>query len=74
MGVPVGGYGATGMSDAVAYEITRSFWNWKDRLGDQNAWWDAVSVEMLPQLGAPLYPGARRYYEEAGIDIPESLL
>ena len=74
VGVPVGGFGTTAMSDEVAYEITRSFWAWKDRLARESAWWDGVTVDLLGQLGAPLHPGARRYYEEAGVDIPESLL
>lgn len=74
VGVPVGGYGTTAMDEETAYFVTKTFWEWKDRLAGQNAWWDGVTLELLGQMGAPLHPGARRYYEERGIPIPEALL
>ncbi len=74
VGVPVGGYGTVNMSDEVAYFLTKTFWEWKDRLAGENPWWDGVTVEMLSQMGAPLHPGARRYYEEQGVEVPETML
>ncbi|WP_119166089.1 TAXI family TRAP transporter solute-binding subunit [Algihabitans albus] len=74
VGVPVGGYGTAGMDEEVAYFLTKTFWEWKDRLAGENPWWDGVTVDLLSQMGAPLHPGARRYYEEQGIDLPDALL
>jgi TRAP transporter TAXI family solute receptor len=74
VGVPVGGYGTVEMSDEVAYFLTKTFWDWKDKLAGENPWWDGVTVEMLSQMGAPLHPGAKRYYEEQGVEVPESML
>lgn len=74
VGVPVGGYGTVDMDDETAYFLTKTFWAWKDRLAGENAWWDGVTVELLSQMGAPLHPGARRYYEEAGVELPDALL
>jgi TRAP transporter TAXI family solute receptor len=74
VGVPVGGYGTTNMDEDMAYFLTKTFWEWKDELAGENPWWDGVTVDMLSQMGAPLHPGARRYYEEQGVDVPESML
>ena len=74
VGVPVGGYGTVGMDEEVAYFLTKTFWEWKDRLAGENPWWDGVTVDLLSQMGAPLHPGARRYYEEQGIELPDALL
>lgn len=74
VGVPVGGYGTVGMDEEVAYFLTKTFWEWKDRLAGENPWWNGVTVDLLDQMGAPLHPGARRYYEEQGIELPDALL
>ena len=74
VGVPVGGYGTTAMDDDTAYFLTKTFWEWKDELAGEHAWWDGVTVDLLPQLGAELHPGAARYYEERGVEIPASML
>lgn len=74
VGVPVGGYGTVGMDEEVAYFLTKTFWEWKDRLAGENPWWNGVTVDLLSQMGAPLHPGARRYYEEQGIELPDALL
>jgi TRAP transporter TAXI family solute receptor len=72
--LPVGAYTTTAMDDNTAYQLTKTFWEQKSLMGKTNAWWKAVTPDGLKTLGAPLHPGARKYYEEAGISIPENLL
>ncbi len=74
VGVPVGAYGTTRMSEDVAYFVTKSFWEWKERLAAENKWWRGVQPSMIRQMGAKLHPGAQRYYEEIGVEIPSDLL
>lgn len=51
----------------------------KTRAGEEpfqaagNSWWAGVTAELLPALGAKLHPGALRYYDQAGVDIPDQL-
>lgn len=71
VGVPVGAYGTTNMSDEAAYLITKTFWEAKDNLAGAQAWWNGVSPELVSLLGATVHPGAAKYYEEAGIKITE---
>ncbi|MQX35303.1 TAXI family TRAP transporter solute-binding subunit [Roseospira navarrensis] len=73
VGVPVGAYGTVRMSDDVAYFVTKTFWEWKDKLADENPWWDGVTREMIVQMGAKVHPGAMRYYEEQGVTIPDDM-
>ncbi len=70
VGVPVGAYGTTNMSDDAAYAITRTFWENKDALAGEQPWWAGVSPELVQYLWAEVHPGAARYYEEAGIALP----
>ncbi|MDX6748371.1 TAXI family TRAP transporter solute-binding subunit [Geminicoccaceae bacterium 1502E] len=73
VGVPVGAYGTTGMDEDTAYLVTKSFWDWKDRLAAEQPWWDAVEPALVAQLGATIHPGAARYYREQGVELPESM-
>ncbi|MCA1939718.1 MAG: TAXI family TRAP transporter solute-binding subunit [Caenispirillum bisanense] len=70
VGVPVGAYTTAAMSDETAYTITKTFWEWKDRLAADNPWWTGVEPSMVSLMGAPVHPGAARYYEEKGIAMP----
>jgi len=69
VGLPVGAYTTTAMSDDVAYFITRTFWESKAKLAEKSPWWNGVQPEMVKQLGADLHPGALRYYKEMGIAV-----
>jgi len=71
VGVPVGAYGTTAMSDTVAYTITKTFWEQKDALAGDQRWWNGVSTDLVKLLGAKVHPGAAKYYEEAGIQFSE---
>ncbi|HSK39769.1 MAG TPA: TAXI family TRAP transporter solute-binding subunit [Arenibaculum sp.] len=71
-GTPVGAYATAAMDDETAYLITRTVWESIDEMAGRNPWWKAPAKEQVAQLGIPLHPGALRYYDEAGVEIPES--
>ncbi len=73
VGVPVGAYATTDMDDDTAYFIVKSFWEQRDQLAEENPWWVAVTPELIGLMGTKLHPGALRYYEEIGVDIPEDM-
>ncbi|MCL4746136.1 MAG: TAXI family TRAP transporter solute-binding subunit [Burkholderiaceae bacterium] len=69
VGLPVGAYGTTAMSDDVAYFVTRTFWEGKTKLAEKSPWWNGVEPDMVKLLGAEVHPGAMRYYKEKGIAV-----
>lgn len=71
--LPVVAYTTTDMDEETAYLVTRAFWEKKAEMADSAPWWAAVSPEGLANVTGKLHPGAVRYYEEAGIDVPEGL-
>lgn len=73
VGVPVGAYGTTNMDDDTAYTIAKTFWENKDALAAENPWWDGVTPDLMAQLGEPMHPGALRYYDEIGVDVPDAM-
>ena len=71
--LPVVAHTTTQMDDATAYALTKTYWSQKGELGKQAAWWNGVSGEMLANVYGKLHPGAVKYYDEAGIAVPEGL-
>jgi TRAP transporter TAXI family solute receptor len=71
--LPVVAYTTTGMDEATAYALTKTFWEQKSELGKSAAWWNGVSGEMLTNVHGKLHPGALKYYTEAGIEVPDAL-
>jgi len=69
--IPVGAYGTDKMDDKTAYTITKTFWEWKDKLAKESSWWSGVTQDLVPKLGAKLHPGAAKYYKDAGIKFPK---
>ncbi|MDE2738780.1 MAG: TAXI family TRAP transporter solute-binding subunit, partial [Paracoccaceae bacterium] len=62
------------MSDDIAYELTKAMFENLDDAHSVNAGLTPLTLEnAFVSLGAPLHPGAIRYYEEAGVAIPEGL-
>lgn len=63
-----------GVADDVVYAATKAFW---DNLDDVHAtafFLQAVTPETaFTSVNVPLHPGAIRYYEEAGFEIPDEL-
>ena len=63
------------VSADVVYEITRSICENLGALREIHKATQEMSLEFaIEGLGAPLHPGAARYYREKGIRIPESLV
>lgn len=71
--LPVGAYTTTKMDDETAYQLTKAYWESKASMAEVARWWAGVDPAMLETMAGPLHPGALRYYEEAGIAIPDAL-
>lgn len=61
------------LSEDLIYNLTKATYETVDQLClvDGNA--AGINVENLDTMTVPLHPGALRYYEEIGADIPEKL-
>ncbi|WP_172117618.1 TAXI family TRAP transporter solute-binding subunit [Halomonas hibernica] len=71
--LPVMAYTTSQMDDETAYTLTKTFWERRDAMAEETAWWGGITPDQLENMAGMLHPGALRYYEEAGIDVPESL-
>ncbi len=71
--LPVGVYTTTNMSESLAYNITKDFWESKPALDKQNSWWKSVSFENLSMFKTKLHKGALKYYEEQKVNIPKDI-
>lgn len=62
------------VDDDVVYAATKSFWENLDEVHATAFFLKAVTPETaFTSVNVPLHPGAARYYEEAGITIPEDI-
>jgi uncharacterized protein len=71
--LPVVAYATTDMADETAYQLTKAFWEQKEKMAQSNAWWGGVTPAMLANIFGKLHPGALRYYQERGIEVPEAI-
>ncbi|MGC5629520.1 TAXI family TRAP transporter solute-binding subunit [Georgenia sp. Z1344] len=63
------------LSEDVAYEVTAQFWENIDEVNERLPQTEGLTPEVaIDELLLPLHPGAARYYEEQGIDIPEDMI
>ena len=63
------------ISDEAVYQITKSIFENLAALHEIHKATREVTLEnALTGLGAPLHPGAIRYFREKGLDIPEALV
>lgn len=63
-----------GMSDDVVYEATKAFWENLDEVHATAFFLKEVTPESaFTSVNVPLHPGAVRYYDEAGIPVPDAL-
>lgn len=71
--LPVIAYTTTSMDDDTAYTLTRTFWERREAMAEESPWWGGITHDMLANIAGALHPGAVRYYDEAGIEIPDDL-
>src|SRR5690554_1856153 len=71
--LPVIAYTTSAMDEETAYTLTRTFWERRDAMAEETAWWGGITHDMIGNIACTLHPGAVRYYDEAGNDIPDSL-
>ncbi|MBN8412966.1 TAXI family TRAP transporter solute-binding subunit [Halomonas denitrificans] len=70
--LPVVAYTTSAMDEETAYTLTKTFWERREAMAKTSPWWQAISPQMLANLEGPLHPGALRYYEESGVQIPDA--
>ncbi|PWQ94607.1 TAXI family TRAP transporter solute-binding subunit [Leucothrix arctica] len=64
----------SGLSDDVVYKATKGFWdNIKEVQNTAFFLKDVTKETAFTAINVPLHPGAIRYYEEAGFEIPDNL-
>ena len=68
--LPVVAFATEAMSEDTAYALTRAFWEAREALAETAPWWAAVTPEMMGEVTTGVHPGALRYYEEIGVDLP----
>lgn len=70
--LPVIAYTTAAMDDDTAYTLTRTFWERREAMAEESPWWGGITPDMVDNIAGTLHPGAVRYYEEAGIEVPEA--
>lgn len=70
--LPVAAFTTTKMSDETAYQLTKTFWEQREKMADSAAWWAGVDQGLMAAIKTPLHPGAVKYYTEAGWDLTEA--
>jgi TRAP transporter TAXI family solute receptor len=67
--LPVVAYTTTGMDEATAYALTKTYWSQKADMGKAAAWWNGVNKGLMTNITGKLHPGAVKYYKEAGFTL-----
>lgn len=63
--------GSVDMSDEVAYNITKAFWETKDELAEIAPFVDRFDIKDATfGMINPIHPGAARYFTEQGVSVP----
>ncbi|WP_424980128.1 TAXI family TRAP transporter solute-binding subunit [Leisingera sp. S232] len=63
------------MSDDQAYALTKAYWTNLDAMMNANALMRSIDPDLpFAGMNAKLHPGAIRYYQEAGVEVPQDLL
>lgn len=61
------------LDEGLVYEMTKAIFEHLSELCDQHKAFTYVAEELVTECTTPLHPGAARYYEEIGIDLPDSI-
>ncbi len=65
-----------GIPEEVIYRMTKTFWEHLDEMHAVAPWAaDAINLgNAFNEMNMKLHPGALRYYKEAGVEVPESVM
>jgi uncharacterized protein len=73
LGAAVGVAARADLSEETVYRITKAFWEQAKAAQKDNPWLKEITMEYgVADGGMRLHPGALRYYEEVGVQIPEA--
>ncbi|WP_195821633.1 TAXI family TRAP transporter solute-binding subunit [Roseobacter sp. MH60115] len=70
--LPVAAFTTTAMSDDVAYQLTKTFWEQRKKMGEAAPWWNGVNEGLMSSITSKLHPGAIRYYKEIGYALTDA--
>jgi TRAP transporter TAXI family solute receptor len=70
--LPVVAFATTAMDDETAYQLTKTYWAQKAKMGQSAAWWNGVDKGLMENITGKIHPGAIRYYEEAGVALTDA--
>lgn len=65
-------FATTAMDDETAYQMTKTFWEQKEKMSADAPWWKAVTTDMLASIPGKIHPGAQRYYAEKGVALTDA--
>lgn len=59
------------LDEETVYEVTKAFWEAAEAARADTPWLKEITLKQaVAEGGMALHPGAQRYYEEAGVEIP----
>lgn len=65
--------GSADVPEDQVYEVVKGIWESWDKINEQVPATKLVSEEDILDMTVPIHPGAIKYYEEIGLEIPEDL-
>ncbi|MEX0957110.1 MAG: TAXI family TRAP transporter solute-binding subunit [Rhizobiaceae bacterium] len=72
LGAAVGVTARADLDEDVVYRITKAYWEAKEAAAADSPWLKDITLEYaLQDGGMSLHPGALKYYQEIGAEIPE---
>ncbi len=70
---PVLTYTTDDLPEEIAYKITKAFWENKKILAEAHPIGKVLDIKGIKYGVAKVHPGALRYYQEAGVEVPSSM-
>ncbi len=70
--LPVVAYATTSMDDETAYQLAKTYWKQKAKMGESAPWWNGVGEGLMGNITGKIHPGAIRYYKEAGVALTDA--
>ena len=67
--LPIVTFTTTDMDDNTVYNITKIYWENKDKISKDTKWGIGVKQQMLKNITTKIHPGAKKYYKEINIKL-----